>query len=41
MIRKEAEAEFWETVQGWVNSNEPSRMSPDVLPGWLARFSPK
>lgn len=40
MVRKETEAEFWATVQGWVNSNEPSRMLPDVLPSWLARFSP-
>ena len=40
MVRKEAEAEFWETVKTWVDSAAPSRMAPDVIPTWLARFNP-
>lgn len=40
MVRKEAEAEFWESVRLWVDSAAPSRMAPDVVPGWLARFDP-
>jgi hypothetical protein len=40
MVRKEAEAEFWETVKAWVDSAAPSRMAPDVIPTWLARFNP-
>jgi hypothetical protein len=41
MVRKEAEAEFWETVKTWVDSAAPSRMAPDVIPTWLARFNPE
>ncbi len=41
MVRKEAEAEFWRSVQQWVDSVDPSRMKPDVVPGWLARFNPE
>jgi hypothetical protein len=40
MVRKEAEAEFWESVQGWVDSSAPSRTAPDVMPDWLTRFNP-
>jgi hypothetical protein len=40
MLRKEAEAEFWESVRLWVDSAAPSRMAPDVVPDWLARFNP-
>ncbi len=40
MVRKETEAEFWESVQHWIDSVEPLRMIPDVVPGWLARFNP-
>jgi hypothetical protein len=40
MVRKEAEAEFWKSVRLWVDSAAPSRMAPDVVPGWLASFNP-
>lgn len=40
MVRKEAEAAFWETVQQWVDSAAPARVTPDVVPGWLASFRP-
>jgi hypothetical protein len=40
MVRKETEAEFWESVQHWIDSVEPLRMMPDVVPSWLARLNP-
>jgi hypothetical protein len=40
MARKEAEAEFWESVKHWVGSAAPSRMAPGVMPAWLVRFNP-
>jgi len=40
MVRKEAEEQFWESVQGWIDSTGPARMAPDVPPDWLARLTP-
>ena len=39
MRQKEAEAQFWDSVQAWVNVNEPSSVTADGVPDWLARFS--
>jgi hypothetical protein len=41
MVRKEAEASFWESVQGWVDSKGTLRMKPDKVPLWLAKFNPR
>jgi hypothetical protein len=40
MVRKEAEAEFWESIQDWVEATGPSRMKPEPVPGWLSRINP-
>src|SRR5262249_13139130 len=38
MVQKEAEAEFWSSIQAWIESNGAARMRSDPLPGWLLRL---
>jgi hypothetical protein len=41
MVRNEAEADFWGSVQGWVDSAGASRMRPEAVPPWLAKLDPQ